>query len=350
MSFYYSLLRLRQKSFLESIDLLYAHGKVNPPNTVVWDSTKKCNLDCIHCGSEGNYGGELSTEEIKSIIDQLSSFGVEHFQITGGEPTLRTDFIDISTYAGKRGLKTSFASNGYSIDEDKAKSISKADVSLIQISIDGTEGIHNSIRKNPESFERAINAINLLKKHTNAKITASTIVMPQNIKSLPELKSILKSLKISFWNIGTVMPVGKAKNNQSLFLSGEQFRYLLQFIIDSRKDIRVELGENYPYLLRYDASVRKSPKFCPVGILYCCIGTDGHVRGCPDQPDTSFYREGDLKTETFEDIWRARFQRYRTRQIIKEDEKCSSCDNKADCFGGCWVMRERDLHCIFDVL
>jgi len=120
-------------------------------------------------------------------------------------------FYRYSGICRKKRAEDKFCKQCYSIDEDKAKSISKANVSLIQISIDGTEDIHNSIRKNPESFERALNTIRLLKKHSGAKITVSTIVMPQNIDSLPELKAILKSVKISFWNIGTVMPSGKLK-------------------------------------------------------------------------------------------------------------------------------------------
>jgi len=346
MNFYYSISKLRQKLLLKNIEILYRRNKINPPNFVVWDSTKRCNLDCIHCGSQENQQKELNTKEIEDVLDQLASFGVRNFQITGGEPLLREDFIEVVNYAAKKGLNTSFASNGYYIDEDKVKSVSKANVSLIQISIDGIKEVHNSIRKNQESFDKAINAIELLKKHSDAKIGVSTVVMPQNIDTLGQLEGTLISLNIDFWNIGTVMPVGKAKDNTSLFLSKEQFSCLMRFIIDSKKAINIEIGENFPYLGKWEKAIRRTPKICPIGIFSCCIGVNGHIRGCPDQPDTDYYREGNIQTETFKEIWEKAFERYRNRDILREDKKCSVCNHKSNCFGGCWVMRENNLQCI----
>ena len=350
MNFFYSLSKLKQKLFLKNFDILYRIGKINPPRFVVWDSTKRCNLDCIHCGSKGDYKKELNTQEIKDLLDQLVVFGVENFQITGGEPLLRDDFIELLIYANKKGLNTSFATNGYFIDKNKAKSISKANVSLIQISIDGTKNIHNSIRKDSKSFDNAINAIKLLKDYSDSKISVATTVMPQNIDRLAQLKMMLISLDIDFWNIGTIMPVGKAKDTPSLFLSKEQFSHLINFVIETKKHINIEIGENFPYLGNFDKKIRKNPKICPVGILSCCIGVDGYIRGCPDQPDTDFYREGHIQTESFEEIWINGFKRYRNRKILEEDKKCSACNHRTDCFGGCWVMREDNLQCILDYI
>lgn len=346
MNLSYSLSKLRQRLVLKNFDILYHGSQINPPNFVVWNSTKKCNLDCIHCGSHANRQRELNTEEVKMILDQLASFGVRHFQITGGEPLLREDFIEVLNYAGTKGVSTSFASNGYYINEDRAKLISKAKVTLGQISIDGTKDIHNSIRKNPESFDRAINAIKYLKAYSSCKIGVATTVMPQNINSLVRLKGELIALNINFWNIGTVMPVGKAKDNPPLFLSKEQYDYLMRFVVASKKAINVEIGENFPYLGKWDKVIRRTPKICPIGIFSCCIGVDGHIRGCPDQPDTDAYREGNIQTETLQEIWEKSFKRYRNRDILREDKNCSACNNKNSCFGGCWVMRENNLQCI----
>lgn len=348
MNFYYSLSKLRQKLLLKKFEILYKCDKITPPIFVVWDSTKRCNLDCIHCGSHANKQGELSTKEVKNILDQLSSFGVRYFQITGGEPLLREDLVEVLLYADGKGLSTSFASNGYYIDEDIVRSVSKANVSLIQTSIDGTKDIHNSIRKSPESFDRAINAIRLLKSHSSSKICVATTAMPQNIDSLVHLKEELITLGIDFWNVGTVMPVGKAKSNHSLFLSKEQFGCLMRFIIASKKTINIEVGENFPYLGKWERLIRRTPKICPVGIFSCCIGVDGHVRGCPDQPETDYYREGNIQTETFQEIWEKAFKRYRNRDILIADKKCSECNYKSSCFGGCWVMRENNLQCILN--
>ena len=105
MNFYYFLSKLRQKFLLKNFEILYQRNKINPPSFVVWDSTKRCNLNCIHCGSQENRQRELNTKEVENILDQLASFGVRNFQITGGEPLLREDFIEVLNYADKITMK-----------------------------------------------------------------------------------------------------------------------------------------------------------------------------------------------------------------------------------------------------
>lgn len=346
MSVEYVLSKYKQKLFLKNFEISYRNKEVPPPHFVFWDSTRKCNLNCIHCGAKNRYEKELNTNEIKDIIDQLVNSGVKILLITGGEPLVRNDFFDVLKYASKKGLHCGFATNGYLINKNNVNIISKTKTSTVQISIDGAEQIHNKIRRDNRSFKKAINAIKLLKKYTNCSVGVSTVVTPKNIECLNELKRIFLSLNIDFWNIGTVMPIGNAKDNAELFLSNEQVRRLMKFISSSKHEINVDFAENFPFLGKYDKQVRKKPKICPVGFLSCCIGVDGHIRGCPDQPDTEYFREGNVLKERFGTIWTKSFKKYRDREIFKIDKKCSSCKEKYNCYGGCWVMRERALHCI----
>ena len=92
------------------------------------------------------------------------------------------------------------------------------------------------------------------------------------------------------------------------------------------------------------------PYVCPVGFTTCCIGVSGHVRGCPEQPDTEKFREGSILEKPFKEIWNTGFKRYRNRQVLKTDPKCVSCKHKFDCYGGCWVMRESKNQCIYELL
>ena len=245
MNLYYSLSRLRHKLFLKNLEILNKYGKIPPPHVVVWEATKQCNLACIHCGSLGD-GQDLSTKEIKDAIDQLAVLGVKHFQITGGEPLVRYDLVEVLGYARQQGLITSLASNGYSLNDHTAAALSHAGVSSIQISIDGPKKVHNTIRQNDESFDRAIEAIRSLKRNRNAKVVVATTVMPQNMGSLGALKDILVSLQVDLWNMGTVMPVRNALKDTGLFLSKSQFTALMAFIIEAKKDLPVDMGENFP--------------------------------------------------------------------------------------------------------
>jgi len=350
MGFLYSLNRLKQHLFLKNLSLLYDNYRFPPPNYVVWDSTKLCNLKCVHCGSEDLSSNELDLVEIMTILDQVAAAGVRRLQITGGEPLLREDLFRVLHHAVAKNISVSLASNGYFIDDMNADLLVKAGVSLVQISLDGPSEIHNAIRGNAESYARAVNAIEVLKTHPHVQVGVSTTVMPQNLAALPELFAVLVPLKADFWSLGIVMPSGRAKNNPALFLDPEQFISLINFIKITRKKMRVEFVENFPYLGKFDNQIRRSPKLCPAGILSCCIGVDGWLRGCPDQEDNSHFREGYLQQDDFQVIWQRAFRRYRNQVMVENDPKCHRCTDLEKCRGGCWVMREQSLHCYRDYI
>jgi len=342
--FNYYLKKIRlfvfQKSFLFSLAL----GDVFPPKFVIWDCTRRCNLNCEHCGAKKEkYSRELTTQQVKDLVKKLSSNKVKNFVATGGEPLLREDLFEIFFFAKENGLKTGIATNGFFIDNTNAKVISEI-FDSVQISLDGPAKVHNKIRRHREAFERAVRAINLLKKTGCKQITICSVITPSNIKDLENLAEIVKSLGVDIWKITTVMPVGRAEQNTNLFLNREEFLKLLNFIRENKNKIKIDLGENIGYLGKWDEKVRNDPFFCPVGFLVCCVGVDGNVRGCPEQPDIPYYREGNILEKDFFEIWRNGFQKYRNREL-PNDKECQKCKFNKDCNGGCWVMKLQNINC-----
>lgn len=347
----YTLNRIKRDIFLKSCSLAYQNNyRIPPPRYVLWDCTRRCNLNCVHCGaSKEKYEKELSATQVKILIDELSKIGVRTFAVTGGEPLIRRDLLNILKYASERGLYTGIATNGFLINKEMAIKIRNAGINTIQISLDGTEQIHNKIRGNPHCYEKAINAITYLTEAGIKDISVASTITPMNISTLPDLKDILVKLKIKSWRIGVVMPIGRAAKND-LSLSQAQLHQLFEFICKNKEEIHIEFGETLPFLAEYDSKIRSAPIICPVGFSACCIGTDGHVRGCPEQPDTEKFREGSILEKSFSNIWQNGFKKYRSREILKKDSRCAACKNKNDCFGGCWVMREGNIHCIHDLI
>jgi len=89
----------------------------------------------------------------------------------------------------------------------------------------------------------------------------------------------------------------------------------MAFMMDAQKDLRVDIGEYFPYPGPCDRT--KASTVLSVGMLYCRIGSDGTIGGCPDQPGR--YDEGCLRDRSFEEIWRGGFKRYREWRIVNED-------------------------------
>ncbi|MBN1275326.1 radical SAM protein [Candidatus Woesearchaeota archaeon] len=325
--------------------------KVYPPKYVIWDATRRCNLRCEHCGAtKEEYSEELTTEQVKDVIDQLAAIKTPFFAVTGGEPLLRGDLIGILGYAREKGIKTGIATNGYLLTEGNVRKLKEARVSSFQVSLDGLERTHNKIRGNPQSFQRAVRGIKRLQAAGFPIVSVATTVTTTNIGELDGLRQLLRDLGVKTWRICITMPIGRAEDNK-LLLKEEKLRWLLEWTARHRKQRpRILIGENLPFLGPYERLVRNEPLPCPVGFTACCIGTDGHVRGCPEMPDKERFREGSVLEQPFLQLWKNGFKKYRARAAIKDDERCRRCANRLDCFGGCWVMREGNTQCIYELL
>ena len=134
----------------------------------------------------------LTVDEYKKIFCELRQHANNPFSLTfgGGEPLLRTDLLDIIKIGASLGFKTHFSTNGYLIDETMAMRISDSGVSSIGISIDSLDSsIHDSLRGREGCWEKAMNAVTLLKKHCSKKtqINILTIIMSKNIEGIIDL-------------------------------------------------------------------------------------------------------------------------------------------------------------------
>lgn len=87
--------------------------------------TRRCNLNCAYCHSRDNVKKDISTEEIKKIIDKLHSLGIRAIAFFGGEPTLRRDFCEILKYSVDKGIFSYFTTNGTLLNEDYIKKLQK---------------------------------------------------------------------------------------------------------------------------------------------------------------------------------------------------------------------------------
>lgn len=129
---------------------------------VVWNSTKTCNLKCIHCyaGSDNKkYDGELSTQEAVKFIDDLKEFNVPVLLISGGEPFMRDDILYLAEYAAKQGIRTTFSTNGTLITRKIAKKLKEIGVGYVGISLDGLGENNDKFRGQKGAFELALRGI-----------------------------------------------------------------------------------------------------------------------------------------------------------------------------------------------
>ena len=98
-------------------------GGLSTLRLVAWETTRNCNLSCVHCraaATQGPYAGELDTESSLRLLDQIAEVGQAIVILTGGEPLLRPDIFELAAYGTQKGLRMVMAPNGPLINADSA--------------------------------------------------------------------------------------------------------------------------------------------------------------------------------------------------------------------------------------
>jgi len=130
------------------------------PATGTLAITYRCQARCIHCSAErfiDRNRSELSTDEVKSVIDQMIRLWCNIVVFTGGDPLVRKDTPELINYVGKDRANTLMFTNGLGLTEKKVKELADAGLDAMYISIDHVEPAkHNELRGIPTLYERAM--------------------------------------------------------------------------------------------------------------------------------------------------------------------------------------------------
>lgn len=129
---------------------------------VVWNMTRTCNLRCRHCYMDADserHGGELTTEEARDFIYDLSTFRSPALLFSGGEPLMRDDFFELAEYASELGVRPTLSTNGTLITKKIARRIKEAGVTYVGISLDGIGPVNDAFRGTDGAYEAAMRGI-----------------------------------------------------------------------------------------------------------------------------------------------------------------------------------------------
>jgi len=175
--------------------------KLGVPLSVQLDLTYRCNERCVHCYLDHEDHGEMTTAEIKDLLEQLASAGAFILSLSGGEILLRKDFFEILEYARGLTFCVKLKTNAILIREHEAERIRSVGVESVQVSIySHRPEIHDSITKIPGSLKRSVDAIRFLKTH-GLKVIIANVLMQQNIRTTPVLGRLQGNLASSSHSI-----------------------------------------------------------------------------------------------------------------------------------------------------
>jgi radical SAM protein with 4Fe4S-binding SPASM domain len=133
------------------------------PLRAMIEISDRCNEVCVHCYQEQGKKGEMTTDQIKSVMDELAQMGVLVLTISGGEATLRPDFLELLRHARARSFAIRLFTNGLTMTRELAQELHKLAVHVVEISLYSHRAdVHDFITGVPRSFERTTAGIRYL--------------------------------------------------------------------------------------------------------------------------------------------------------------------------------------------
>ncbi len=185
--------------------------RVPPGPVVIWNLIRRCNLNCRHCYSlsaDVDFPGELSTEEIYAVMDDLRAFGVPVLILSGGEPLLRPDIFEISRRAKDLGFYVGLSSNGTLIDRPMSEEIAEIGYDYVGVSLDGIGAVHDAFRRQEGAFEAALGGLRLCQER-GIKVGLRFTMTERNVESLPEMLDLLDREEIDKFYLSHLVYAGR---------------------------------------------------------------------------------------------------------------------------------------------
>jgi len=288
-------------------------------------------MACEHCYTSGRFSGpELTTEEALKMVAELAELGASHLAITGGEPFLRPDVLDVAREAREHGLSVSFNTNGSLIDDRLAKELRELDAFAF-VSIDGADREVCDVLRGPGAWEKALRGMALLRSYG---VEFSTIMTVTALNYGQGRKHVLLSEAVGAWEAVflPLIPAGRAGSNRALMPKPEQ-------VVSCKRRAEEAVEE-----IGYRASVWCAPfvaDFVRSRRIYVYPCSDG-VMDISPQGELLFCDTLDLKASNVrvgvKKAWEE-FLSFRQELLSGRDmalvEPCASCPIRPLCDGGC---------------
>jgi radical SAM protein with 4Fe4S-binding SPASM domain len=369
----------------------------NKPRLIFWELTKGCNLRCIHCratATELSAPTDLSTQAARDIIDQIAEVSTPILVLSGGEPLFRSDIFQLARYGTDKGLRVALATNGTLVSKHVARMIVDSGVQRVAISLDGSDALtHDTFRGIPGAFDAAIAGFRNL-KNLGMSVQINTTIARHNAHQLPAVLDLARSLGADALHTFLLVPVGCGVDiaNEQM-VPPEEYERMLNWFYDRSLEGGIEMkatcAPHYFRVVRqrraaehrseaaaaaahatpvveapqhapaigptemampgstgielkpqgigrpvghpgsHPSDMNAMTKGCLAGTAVCFISHQGEVFPCGYLPALA----GDLKKQSFADIWANSEVFNELRDTNNLQGKCGCCEFRNVCMG-----------------
>ena len=354
---------------------------------VFWETTRACNLECPHCRAQAQKSrspDELSTLEAKRFIDQLSALAKPILVFSGGEALVREDIYELIQYAHQRGLKAALATNAALIDQDAARRLKESGIVLTAVSIYGSSAeAHDNFCGRSGAFAKTLAGIENIKS-AGIKLQINTTITRKNLSELENIGVLALKLGAVSYHIFFLVPVGRGLALEGDEISPLEYEEAFNRLYDFQQDFPIHIkptcAPHYYRILRqrsakeknnpptlpsptlggglgrgeievYQKLITQRTKGCLAGQGVCFVSYRGEVFGCGYLPLAA----GDLRKQSFREIWLESELFKALRDDSRLSGKCGICEFKKVC-GGCrargyWATGDylsQEPYCVYE--
>jgi len=310
---------------------------LDAPICLTWELTYACNLQCIHCLSSSGQRDEreLSTSEVKRVLDELRDLQVFYINIGGGEPMIRRDFFDILEYSVGNGIGVKFSTNGAFIDAEKARRLAAMDYLDIQLSLDGADAATNDAVRGAGSFDTVRRAMDNLAAADFGPFKVSVVVTRHNVSQLDAFKALTDSYGAQL-RVTRLRPAGRGADSwHELHPTNTQQREIYEWLLKHGENVLT--GDSFFHLNALGDPL-PGLNMCGAGRVVCLIDPIGDVYACPFVIHDEFKAGNVRDTGGFAKVWKesSLFTSLREPQSAGA---CASCGSFDACQGGCMAAK-----------
>jgi radical SAM protein with 4Fe4S-binding SPASM domain len=293
------------------------------PFSVQLDLTYRCNEQCVHCYLDHDDHGEMTTAEIKHLLEEMAAAGVFILMLSGGEIFLRKDLFEILEYARALTFCIKLKTNAVLIREAQAARLRDLGVESIQISIySHRPEVHDAITKVPGSLRRSIDAVRFLKSQ-GLKVIMANVLMTENMNDYHGVRALAEELGAEATLDPTITPMMDGDRSVLALNAGES---TLQRLF--RDEALVGNADVFcsPPVAADESTMDALP--CSAGHTACYVSPYGEFYPCVQFPLSC----GNVRQQSFIDIWRNSEQLKEVRSIrLRDLASCSQCAHGGSC-------------------
>ena len=318
-------------------------------NSIYFYLTEGCNCKCRHCWITPKYevGGKgkwpyIALPEFKKVIEQGLKLGLSSVKLTGGEPLIHPEIMEILAYIEKTELRLIVETNGLACSSEIATAIKRCSNSFVSISLDGAKAeTHNWIRGVDNAYNGALEGVrNLCEVGIRPQLIMSLVKRNKNqVEDVIHLAEKIGAESVKFNLVAPIMDRGEQMAEQDEILSIQEFIELGKKIEhELQAKTKLRLSYSHPFAFKsLSAIFEKNDRgrcgiFGIIGVLgsgkYALCGIGENV------PEMIF---GDVNKDKLTDIWHNNTLINEIRQGLPEKLEgiCGDCIMKKMCLGQC---------------